>query len=106
MASIESELLPEIEKAEWRARNVHVPPLLRKLVGPDIEKRWESLNVAQQREVVSLVMEVRLDKTYKGARTFDPHRLAGSRWLGDTKTWGEHWAEAGLSWAVPRPRKP
>lgn len=106
MASIESELLPEIEKAEWRARAVHVPPLLQRLIGPGIEKRWEGLTIAQQREAVSLVMEIRLGKTYSGARTFDPYRLADSRWSGDSKTWGEHWADSGLTWAAPRQRKP
>jgi DNA invertase Pin-like site-specific DNA recombinase len=105
LATIEGELLPQIEKAEWRSRAVDVPPLLRKLVGPDVEQRWERLTIAQQREAVSLVMEIRLAKTYKGARTFDPNRLAGSRWRGDSKTWGEHWADAGLTWAAPRQRK-
>ncbi len=105
LAAIEARLIPEIEAAKWRARSVKVPPLLRDLIGPDVRERWEKLTVGQRREAVSLVMEVRLGKTYKGARTFDPNRLAKSRWRGDSKTWGEHWAEAGLEWAVPRQRK-
>ncbi|MER7994919.1 MULTISPECIES: recombinase family protein [Micromonospora] len=89
LASIERTLLAEIEDAERRAEHVDVPPLLRDLVGPGVEQRWERLTIGQQREVVTLLLDLRVGKTYKGARTLDPRRLDNSRWRGSSKTWGE-----------------
>ncbi|MFE9206213.1 recombinase family protein [Micromonospora sp. NPDC007230] len=89
LAAIEGPLLAQIEDAERRAEHVDVPPLVRDLVGPGVEQRWERLTIGQRREVVALVLDLRVGKTYRGARTLDPRRLGNSRWRGDSKTWGE-----------------
>lgn len=89
LATIERTLLAEIEDAERRAEQVDVPPLVRDLVGPNVEERWERLTIGQQREVVSLLLELRVGKTYRGARKLDPRRLGNSRWRGDSQTWAE-----------------
>ncbi|MFR9777310.1 recombinase family protein [Micromonospora sp. MS34] len=89
LASIERQLLAEIEAAESKAQHVDVPPLVRDLVGPGVEQRWERLNIGQQREVVSLLLDLRVGKTYRGARSLDPARLGNSRWRGDSQTWAE-----------------
>ncbi|WP_200216139.1 recombinase family protein [Micromonospora coerulea] len=89
LASIERTLLAEIEDAERRAEHVDVPPLVRDLVGPGVEQRWERLTIGQQREVVSLLLDLRVGKTYQGARSLDPRRLGNSRWRGDSQTWAE-----------------
>ncbi|SCG79616.1 Site-specific DNA recombinase [Micromonospora humi] len=86
---IERELRAEIEEAESRAQHVEVPPLVRDLVGPDVEQRWERLTIGQQRGVVSLLLDLRVGKTYRGARSLDPARLGNSRWRGDSRTWAE-----------------
>ncbi|NJC10603.1 DNA invertase Pin-like site-specific DNA recombinase [Micromonospora profundi] len=89
LATIERKLLAEIEDAESRAQHVDVPPLVRDLVGPDPEQKWERLTIGQQREVVSLLLDLRVGKTYQGARSLDPARLGNSRWRGDSQTWAE-----------------
>ncbi|WP_433229006.1 recombinase family protein [Micromonospora sp. CA-248260] len=89
LAVIERTLLAEIEDADQRAQHVDVPPLVRDLVGPDVEQRWGRLTVGQQRQVVSLLLELRVGKTYRGARSLDPARLGNSRWRGDSRTWAE-----------------
>lgn len=94
LAAIERTLLAEIEDAERRAEQVEVPPLVRKLVGPGVEERWERLTIGQQREVVSLLLELRVGKTYRGARKLDPARLGNSRWRGDSQTWGAGWSDS------------
>ncbi|WP_187398986.1 recombinase family protein [Micromonospora sp. WP24] len=92
LAAIEARMLPEIDEAKERAQPANVSPVLRDLVSADdVPAAWESLTIAQRREVVALVAEVKVGKTYQGARRFDPNRLKDSRWRGDTKTWGEHW---------------
>jgi len=93
LARIEARLLPEIEDAERRARVVVVSPLLRSLARPDVEQMWTTLTIGQRREVVSGMADIRVGRTVRGTRTFDYHRLGESRWLGDSRTWGERWAE-------------
>ncbi|MEU8374740.1 recombinase family protein [Micromonospora sp. NPDC048894] len=89
LAAIERTLLAEIDDAEQRAEHIEVPPLVRNLVGPAVEQRWERLTIGQRREVVSLLLELRVGKTYRGARSLDPARLGNSRWRGDSQTWAE-----------------
>ncbi|MEG3634030.1 recombinase family protein [Micromonospora palythoicola] len=89
LASIERKLLAEIDDADRRAEHVEVPPLVRDLVGPGAEQRWKRLTIGQQREVVSLLLELRVGKTYRGARKLDPARLGNSRWRGDSQTWAQ-----------------
>ncbi|HEY9474816.1 MAG TPA: recombinase family protein, partial [Mycobacteriales bacterium] len=74
-ARIEAVKLPQIEAARRRAAAVTRSPLLTQVAGPDARERWEGLVITQQRELVSTLMEVRLGRTRKGARTFDPNRV-------------------------------
>ncbi len=46
-----------------------MPPLVRDPVGPEPEQRWERLTIAQQRGVVSLLLDLRVGKTCRGALT-------------------------------------
>jgi hypothetical protein len=87
LAKIEARLLPAIEVAQGRARTVRVPPLLRQAAGPDAATVWERLTVGQRREVISLLVDLRVAPTVRGSR-FDPRRLGDSRWIGDQRTWG------------------
>ncbi len=40
--------------------------------GPDAAARWQDLSLAQRREVIDLLCEVRVLPTGRGKRTFDP----------------------------------
>ncbi|TDC86223.1 hypothetical protein E1193_00855 [Micromonospora sp. KC606] len=42
-----------------------MPPLVRDLVVPDVQQRWERLIIGQQREVVSLLLDLGVGKTYR-----------------------------------------
>jgi len=91
LAAIEAQLLPQLEAARAKARPTTVSPLLRKLAGPGAAERWEELTPGQRREVVVEVVEIRISKGRRGAKTFDPGRLGQSRWRGDSRTWAEIW---------------
>lgn len=93
LAAIERNLLPQIEQAEARVRQLTTPPALAALADVDVPGQWSTLPVRVRREVAAAVADIVLDPAARaiGPR-FDRDRLAKSRWRGDTKTWGEHWA--------------
>lgn len=93
LARIEARLLPEIRDARQRAEVAPVPQLVRDVAGPDARKRWETLDIGQKRELVDLLVELKLSKTVRGSR-FSGVRLRESRWVGDERTWGEIWDTA------------
>jgi hypothetical protein len=98
MATIEARLLPAIEAAESRSRRAtSVSPLVRSVAGPGAAAAWEGLSIAQRREVVSLLAELRITRTGRGARRFDRRRLGASRWVGDDRSWMEIWDAAEAS---------
>jgi DNA invertase Pin-like site-specific DNA recombinase len=74
LAKIEARLLPQIDAAEDRAYADHVPAALRKVAGPDIADRWEDLPVSTRREVIDLLMVIKVNRTVRGAR-FRPERV-------------------------------
>ncbi len=76
LSRIEARLLPEIDAAERRAQRASVSPVLADVTGPDAEKRWQALTLPQKREVISLLMRVRILPARRGARTFDPETVA------------------------------
>lgn len=97
-AEFEADLLPRIEAARRRAgaAPVVIPEPIRKLVEAP-RKRWADLTVAQKREAIGIwVAELRLERIGRGKRVFDHHRLGASRWVGDSRTWGELWAAEGV----------
>jgi site-specific DNA recombinase len=72
LARIEARLLPEIDSAETRARRVAIPSVLRDVAGPDAAEVWAGLPLTAKREVIGLLMTVRIMPTRRGSRTFDP----------------------------------
>ncbi len=79
LASIESSLLPQIDKARAEAEQAHVPEILRGLLGrprPDVDQAWNRLSLAERRLVLRKVVTIRLFKARKpGIRTIEPGRV-------------------------------
>lgn len=92
LVTIEARLLPQIADADTRARTLRVPPVLVRIAGPDPVAVWEAMTIAERRLVVELLVDLRVSRTVRGSR-FDYRRLSESRWKGDSRTWGEIWAE-------------
>jgi site-specific DNA recombinase len=73
LAHVESRLLVGIETAKRKAASAAVPSVLRGIAGPgDVAARWDALSIAGRRQIISTLLEVRLDPASKrgpGART-------------------------------------
>ncbi|MGW1840872.1 recombinase family protein [Streptomyces sp. NPDC002067] len=79
LASLESQLLPQIAEAQEEAEFIRsAPQLVQNLVGQhDIEERWEALSMPQRRKVVRAVVNVRLHKARaRGVRKIEPGRIS------------------------------
>src|SRR3954454_10781469 len=76
LARIEARLLPEIAAAEQRGRRDAVPAVVVDAAGPDAKQRWEKLTLAQKREVIVMLMTVRILPTGRGVRNFRPEHIA------------------------------
>lgn len=98
LAVIEAELVPMIEDAERRADQLTLSPAVRTFVEPgaDIDRRWDDATLAARRDAIRAVAEVRVGRKVNPGRGFDFWRLAGSRWVGDSRTWGDIWTAEGL----------
>lgn len=95
LAVIEAELSRQIRVLEATAEPVALAPALAQLVEPgaDVRARWLAMPVQARRSVLRSIVEIKVDRAaVPGGRYFDPWRLAGSRWIGDTRTWGDEWA--------------
>lgn len=95
LAVIEAELSRQIRALEVKVEPVALPPALAALLEPgaDVGARWATMPVPARRSVLRSVAEITVDRSdVPGSREFDPWRLAGSRWLGEARTWGEEWA--------------
>ncbi|MFY1589122.1 recombinase family protein [Micromonospora sp. WMMD734] len=75
LAKIEARLLGEINAAERRAYSARVPQILRDVARPDIGEAWAQMPVALRREVVDLLMVVKVHPTGRGQRIFRPERV-------------------------------
>jgi site-specific DNA recombinase len=96
LASIEAGLLPRVEAAAERARRLSLPPAMADLVGVDVEACWDDLSPSTRRDVVRFLAHLVLDPGPRnGLRVLDRSRLARSRWVGDSRTWGEIQASTG-----------
>jgi DNA invertase Pin-like site-specific DNA recombinase len=62
LARHEPRLVAEIKTLEERARS-HVAPVVRDTAGPDAAARWELLSLAQRKELLLNVCDIRLMKT-------------------------------------------
>lgn len=81
LARIESKLVPQIEAAEQRARQIGVAPLLNDIIGPNARKAWTKLMLVQKREVLRAIVRPRLLPTEsRGRAAFDPNAIEVS-WL-------------------------
>jgi site-specific DNA recombinase len=76
LARIEATLLPEIEQAERRAHTTALSPVVAAAARPDIAELWQTLPLSTQREIIDTLMEIRIMKTGKGRRRFDPSSIA------------------------------
>lgn len=96
LAAIEAGLSAKIRDAQRRSEHSGIPPALRQFLDPevDVAKRWESTPLPARRDIIRTLAEIRISPaTVPGGAEYEEARLGMSRWVGDTKTWGEHWAE-------------
>lgn len=98
LAAVERMLLGRIDAIEAELREVSTPSALRGLDREKLAAEWADTPVVERRRVIFALADLVLDPArVRGQRTFDQWRLARSRWVGDDRTWGEHWIAAGLS---------
>ncbi|HET6924844.1 MAG TPA: recombinase family protein [Candidatus Saccharimonadales bacterium] len=74
LASIEKNLLPQIEQAEAEARPKNVPSVVTDLVASP-RTIWPQLTIVQKRQVIALLMTVYIDRTRRGERVFNPDSI-------------------------------
>jgi len=91
-ADIEANLLPKVAQADAVVRRLTAPAPLPELEGIDVGARWFDFSPGIQREVVRLLMDIRILPAKVRGAPFTPQRLRNSRWAGDERTWGEIWA--------------
>lgn len=86
--------LAEIEAALGDAGRAG--PLAPIVLSDDPVAAWRALDdLDRRRAVVRSLMTVVLGPPIRGRIAWDPRKfLGGSRWTGDTRTWGEHWESA------------
>lgn len=82
LARIEAKLLPKIEAAESRARQVTIAPTVAGLVGPGAREAWARLSIVQQREVLRTIVRPRLCRSTRKGPGFDPDAIR-MVWLTD-----------------------
>lgn len=75
LARIEAKLLPRIEAAENRARQVGIAPTVAGLVGPGAREAWARLSIVQQREVLRVIVRPRLCRSTRMGPGFDPEAV-------------------------------
>lgn len=68
LTAVERQLLPQIEEADQRAVSLSIPQALRELLQPgvDIAERWKALGVASRKEVVRVLVDIRLRRSLPG----------------------------------------
>jgi site-specific DNA recombinase len=74
LVDLEARTLPKLEAAERAARPKHVPTVVLDAIGPDAAERWAALSMAQRREVVRALADVRIMPAGRrdGSVPFDP----------------------------------
>jgi hypothetical protein len=96
LAAVEAGTIPQIREAERKVRLLSTPSTLAAYADIDIPAQWEYLEPGVRREVILATAHVVLSPCGKGGR-WSLSRLATSRWIGDTRTWGEIWTTEGLA---------
>lgn len=74
LGKIEARLLGEIEVATTRRTAARVPAVLRRVAGPDIAARWDTLEIGTRREIIDMLLSIRINPTVRGTR-FTPERV-------------------------------
>lgn len=96
VAEAEQGLIPLIDAAKAKRKELALPPTLKALAGVDVTK-WKTWNVRARRDLVLAVAHIVIAPGSRGGQqTFNAWRLAGSRWTGDKRTWGEIWQAEGF----------
>jgi site-specific DNA recombinase len=72
LARIEPQMLEKIRMAERRVSKAMRSPLLAGVVGPKARELWAELSMPQRREIIRLLVDVRIIPAGRGRRTFDP----------------------------------
>lgn len=81
LARIEAKLVPQIEAAEERVRQIGVSPAVAELLGADARTVWAGLSLSQKREVLRAVVTPRLLPSTGGRAQFNPEDIQLT-WLG------------------------
>ncbi|KFU77754.1 hypothetical protein BB31_29235 [Amycolatopsis lurida NRRL 2430] len=81
LSRIEAKLVPQIEAAEERVRQIGVSPVVADFLGADARTVWAGLSLSQQREVLRAVVTPRLLPTKGGRAPFNPDDIMLT-WLG------------------------
>lgn len=68
LGRIEAKLRPQIVAANRRARSAISSPLVRKMAGPNAREGWKELTVPERRELVRVLIEVRIFRAPRGMR--------------------------------------
>ncbi len=90
---VEAELLPQIEAARARARQVAEPSVLQEIDPLRVAETWPDQPVALRRNIILALADVRLSANAKGKRV-TVARFGESRWRGDGETWAD-WMDRG-----------
>jgi site-specific DNA recombinase len=95
VAAAERGLQPQINAAEQKIKRMTLRSSLPDLDIDDVAGSWARFQVKVKRDtVLKLAHLVLRPGDRSGRKVFDPARLAGSRWTGDDRTWGEIWGAA------------
>ena len=76
LAQIENRLVPEIEAAEKRAQRSAKSGLIGTVAGPLADEHWKSLSLEQRRELIDLLVNIKILPVGRGKRIFDPRSIA------------------------------
>lgn len=89
LATVEAQLLPDIERARAKVRRLSVPEDLDDIDPAEAVKHWPGFPPQTKRRYTLALAELVVTPAAARGPVFDPARLDGSRWVGDELTWGE-----------------
>ncbi|HZM75187.1 MAG TPA: recombinase family protein [Candidatus Limnocylindrales bacterium] len=100
-ARMETKLLADIDRAEARAKDAALPPVLRGWLGPHAAADWARLDgVAVKREIIREILDVRLLPYDSANPAFGMHRLRLRWW------WEQDQSGGGEAVTAAKPAKP
>lgn len=95
LAVIEAGLSARIREADRVATRAELPPALRQILDPasDVRSRWDVAALPARREIIRALAVVVVRPARQNSYVPIDERLAESRWVGDTRTWGDYWTQ-------------